>query len=62
MFSLQQGAKGMSSISGNFYPEIMVWMTENANDPLKQEQVTWLQSELTRVDPLIHIAYPISAK
>ena len=62
MFSLQQGAKGMSSISGNFYPEIMVWMTENANDPAKLEQVTWLQSELTRVDPLIHIAYPMSAK
>ena len=62
MFSLLQGAKGMSSISGNFYPEIMVWMTENANDPAKQEQVTWLQSELTRVDQLIHIAYPMSAK
>ena len=38
MFSLQQGAKGMSSISGNFYPEIMVWMTENANDPSKQDR------------------------
>jgi len=62
IFSLQQGAKGMSSISGNFYPEIMVWMTENVNDPSKQEQVTWLQSELTRVDPLIHIAYPMSSK
>jgi 4-hydroxy-tetrahydrodipicolinate synthase len=62
MFSLQYGAKGMSSISGNFYPEIMVWMTENANDPSKQEEVAWLQSELTRVDPLIHIAYPMSAK
>jgi len=62
MFSLQQGAKGMSSISGNFYPEIMVWMMENANDPEKQTEVAWLQSELTRVDPLIHIAYPMSAK
>ena len=62
MFSLQQGAKGMSSISGNFYPEIMVWMTESANDPAKQAEVAWLQSELTRVDPLIHIAYPMSAK
>ena len=61
-FSLLNGAKGMSSISGNFYPEIMVWMTENANDPTKQEDVAWLQSELTRVDPLIHIAYPMSAK
>ena len=61
-FSLLHGAKGMSSISGNFYPEVMVWMTEHANDPAKQEDVEWLQSELTRVDPLIHIAYPMSAK
>lgn len=62
MFSLQMGAKGMSSISGNFYPEILVWMCNNANDPAKQVEVKWLQSELTRVDPLIHIAYPLSAK
>ena len=62
MFSLQRGAKGMSSISGNFYPEIMVWMTENANDPSKKDEVVWLQSELTKVDPLIHIEYPMSAK
>lgn len=61
-FSLLNGAKGMSSISGNFYPEVMVWMTENANNPTKQQEAGWLQSELTRVDPLIHIAYPMSAK
>ncbi len=60
--SLQAGAKGMSSISGNFYPEILVWLCENVNDPTKQEEVAWLQAELTRVDPLIHIAYPMSAK
>lgn len=62
MQSLQLGAKGMSSISGNFYPEILVWMCDNANNPDKQEEVRWLQSELTRVDPTIHIAYPMSAK
>jgi 4-hydroxy-tetrahydrodipicolinate synthase len=62
MFSLQMGAKGMSSISGNFYPEVLVWMCNHANDPAKQVDVKWLQSELTRVDPLIHIAYPLSAK
>lgn len=62
MFSLQMGAKGMSSISGNFYPEVLVWMCNNVNDPAKQENVKWLQSELTKVDPLIHIAYPLSAK
>jgi len=62
MYSLQMGARGMSSISGNFYPEILVWMCNNANDADKQEDVRWLQGELSRVDPLIHIAYPLSAK
>lgn len=62
MYSLQMGAKGMSAISGNFYPEILVWMVNNATDPNKQEQVKWLQGEISRVDPLIHIAYPMSAK
>jgi len=62
MYSLQMGARGMSSISGNFYPEILVWMCNNANNPAKQADVQWLQSELTRVDPLIHQAYPMSAK
>jgi 4-hydroxy-tetrahydrodipicolinate synthase len=62
MYSLQLGAKGMSSISGNFYPEILVWMCNNATNPSKKEQVEWLQAELTAVDPLIHQAYPMSAK
>jgi len=62
MYSLQMGAKGMSSISGNFYPEILVWMVNNANNLDKQEEVKWLQGEISRVDPLIHIAYPMSAK
>jgi len=62
MYSLQMGATGMSSISGNFYPEILVWMCNHANDPDRQEDVRWLQGELSRVDPLIHIAYPMSAK
>lgn len=62
MYSLQMGAKGMSSISGNFYPEILVWMCNNATDPAQQKEVEWLQAELTKVDPLIHIAYPMCAK
>jgi len=34
----------------------------NATNPDKQEEVKWLQAEISRVDPLIHIAYPMSAK
>lgn len=62
LYSVQMGAKGMSSISGNFYPEVMVWMMNNANNPTKQDELIWLQEALTKVDPLIHIAYPMSAK
>lgn len=62
MFSMQHGAVGMSSISGNFYPEVLVWMVEHANDADMLEKVKWLQEELTAVDPMIHIAYPMSAK
>src|SRR5918993_698454 len=41
MHSLQMGAKGMSSISGNFYPEILVWMCDNVNNPDKKADVEW---------------------
>jgi 4-hydroxy-tetrahydrodipicolinate synthase len=60
--SMQMGAAGMSSISGNFYPEILVWLCDHVNDESRQDDVRWIQSELQRVDPLIHIAYPLSAK
>jgi 4-hydroxy-tetrahydrodipicolinate synthase len=62
MYSLQMGAKGMSAIAGNFYPEILVWICNNATNPTKKEAVEWLQSEISKVDPLIHEAYPLSAK
>jgi 4-hydroxy-tetrahydrodipicolinate synthase len=61
-FSIRNGAKGMSSISGNFYPEVLVWMCNNAANPAMAEKVDWLQQEIIKVDPLIHIAYPMSAK
>lgn len=60
--SMKMGAAGMSSISGNFYPEILVWLCNHINDESKQEDVRWIQAELQRVDPLIHIGYPLSAK
>ncbi|HLX90570.1 MAG TPA: dihydrodipicolinate synthase family protein [Puia sp.] len=60
--SLQAGARGLSAISGNFYPEILIWLCCNAMNPDQRSDISWLQSELTRVDPLIHQAYPLSAK
>lgn len=62
MFSLRRGAKGMSAISGNFYPEMLVWMCNNVNDPSKEKDVQWLQEELTRTEDIISKSYPVSSK
>lgn len=60
--SLQKGGKGMSPISGNFYPEIHTWLCRNANNPAKSEDARWIQAEITRMEPLISQGYPLSSK
>ncbi|MBS1600799.1 MAG: dihydrodipicolinate synthase family protein [Bacteroidetes bacterium] len=62
MYSLQAGAKGMSAICGNFYPEIVAWMCNNATDTNKQEDVKYIQSQLTKTEDIIGNNYPLSAK
>ena len=62
MFSLQAGARGMSAISGNFYPEILVWMCNNSTNPDKQEDVKYIQAQLTKTEDIIAQYYPLSAK
>lgn len=60
--SLQKGARGMSPISGNFYPEIHSWLCKYANDPSKAADVQWIQAEITRTEPIISVSYPLSSK
>ncbi|MFT3705444.1 MAG: dihydrodipicolinate synthase family protein [Agriterribacter sp.] len=60
--SMTAGAEGMSAIAGNFYPEVLVWLCDNVNNPERQEEVAWLQKELTKADEVVHTAYPMSAK
>lgn len=62
MYSLQAGAKGMSAISGNFYPEILVWMCNNSTNPDKQEDVKFIQAALTKTEDTIATNYPLSSK
>jgi len=62
MYSLQAGAKGMSAISGNFYPDILVWMCNNSTNPDKQEDVKYIQAQLTKTEDIIGQNYPLSAK
>jgi 4-hydroxy-tetrahydrodipicolinate synthase len=60
--SLQAGAKGISPICGNFYPEIVAWMCDNSTNPNKQEDVKFIQTELSKTEDIIGQAYPLSAK
>jgi len=62
MYSLQAGAKGMSAISGNFYPEILVWMCNNSTNPDRQEDVKFIQAQLTKTEDIIGQNYPLSSK
>jgi len=62
MTSLQGGARGMSAIAGNFYPEIFVWMCDHANDPDRQADAKWMQGEITRLDTVVSQGYPLSSK
>lgn len=62
MYSLQAGAKGMSAICGNFYPEILVWMCNNATNPGRQEDVKYIQAQLTKTEDIISANYSLSAK
>ncbi len=60
--SLQLGGKGMSPISGNFYPEIHSWLCKNANKPGKIKDAIWIQEEIAKMEPVISKNYPISSK
>ncbi|MBE9462615.1 dihydrodipicolinate synthase family protein [Dyadobacter sp. UP-52] len=60
--ALQNGAKGLSPISGNFYPEIHSWLCENANNPSKSADASWIQNEIANMEPVISKFYPVSSK
>lgn len=62
LYSLQMGAKGMSCIAGNFYPEIFSWMCDRVVRNPQHEDLEWIQGELTRTDSVISQGYSLTAK
>jgi 4-hydroxy-tetrahydrodipicolinate synthase len=62
LYSLRKGARGMSCIAGNFYPEIFAWMCRHFSDEGRVQDAEWLQTELTRADRIISGGYSLSAK
>jgi 4-hydroxy-tetrahydrodipicolinate synthase len=62
VFSLRNGATGLSCIAGNCYPEAFAWLCANVNDASKATDVEWLQQEITRLDNVISNGYSLSAR
>ncbi len=61
--SLQEGAKGLSPICANFYPEIVSWMCNHVTNPDRQEDVKYIQEQLNKTeDTVIGQNYPLNAK
>ncbi|SDM10091.1 4-hydroxy-tetrahydrodipicolinate synthase [Catalinimonas alkaloidigena] len=60
--SLQQGARGLSPIGANFFPELYSYLCRHYADPDKAESIQKLNALLSVIDPLVHMNYPLSAK
>lgn len=58
--SLRYGATGVATIASNFYPELVKYLVVNAQE--KDKKTDRINELLTILDPLIHQAYPLSAK
>jgi 4-hydroxy-tetrahydrodipicolinate synthase len=60
--SLKAGAAGLSCIQGNFYPELVVWLCDNYNNPQAVAQVNKVQQFFIDHMDVMHNVYPIIAK
>lgn len=60
--SLKAGAAGLSCIQGNYWPDLIVWLCDNFNNPSLAEEVAKVQQfHIDNMD-VMHNVYPITAK
>lgn len=60
--SLDSGSRGISPISGNFYPELYTYLLKAYFANGRTEKLNQLQAFLTMMDRVTHSFYPYSAK
>lgn len=60
--SMESGCAGLSCIQGNYFPEMISWITSNFSNQEYSLQVKQVQQFLTDTMDVIHNVYPISAK
>ncbi|SHM53930.1 4-hydroxy-tetrahydrodipicolinate synthase [Cyclobacterium lianum] len=60
--SLRAGGAGLSPIAGNYYPEIIAWLCQYADDPAKKAEVDWLQEKVRMMESRITVNYQLSSR
>ncbi|GGF11677.1 dihydrodipicolinate synthase family protein [Hymenobacter cavernae] len=60
--SLRAGAAGLSCIQGNFFPELIVWLCKNYDNPQLASEVDEVQQFFIKNMDVMHNVYPIVAK
>ncbi|UEG52854.1 dihydrodipicolinate synthase family protein [Mucilaginibacter daejeonensis] len=60
--SLKAGAKGLSCIQGNYFPELIVWLCDHYNDPALSVEVNKVQQFFIDHMDVMHHVYPTVSK
>ncbi|QHT67539.1 dihydrodipicolinate synthase family protein [Rhodocytophaga rosea] len=60
--SLEMGARGISPISANFYPELFTYLLQKFRTSGRTPELNQLYDMLVVMDRLVHTFYPYSAK
>lgn len=60
--SLKAGSAGLSCIQGNFFPELIVWLCDNYDSLILQDQVSKVQQFFIDNMDVMHNVYPTISK
>jgi 4-hydroxy-tetrahydrodipicolinate synthase len=60
--SLTAGSAGLSCIQGNYWPELVVWICDNYNNPDLATERTMIMNFLEKNMQLMHDVYPATSK
>ncbi|MCX2452509.1 dihydrodipicolinate synthase family protein [Pedobacter sp. PLR] len=60
--SLKAGSAGLSCIQGNYFPELIVWICNNYEDPQMENEVLRVQQFVVDNMEVMHNVYPIASK
>jgi 4-hydroxy-tetrahydrodipicolinate synthase len=60
--SIREGARGLSAISANFYPELYMALLRDMKNKEHMDRVDLLQQHLSIMDAITRIKYPLNAK